>query len=207
MIPECAGNEWAVQWAAGVLHFRPLGWVLILVYVATVGVVGRRLAQEMSVVRAKRPSVHFWLVVSVLLALMLVTRLFSLQSLATEAARCAAAAEGWYDVRQPFQFAFTIAALVIGGLIVALAGMRRPSWDERLALAGLVALVAIVAARSFSMHAVDSFLFLKISGLSFNGLTEAAALGLVLIGALRGGRTLLIEKPPRATPAPSDRDP
>jgi hypothetical protein len=160
----------------------------------------------MSVAAAQKRSLQFWTVVVTIVVLMLVNRLFNLQSLATEAARCAAAAEGWYDDRQPFQFALTIAALVIGGLIVALVGMRRPAWDERLALAGLVALVAIVAARSFSMHAVDSFLFLKISGLSFNGLTEAAALGLVLIGALRGGRRLLNEKPPRATPAPSDRD-
>lgn len=206
MIPECAGNEWAVQWAAGVLHFRPLGWALILVYAATIGVVGRRLVSETKNASIQKQSVHFWAVVAILLVLMMVNRLFSLQSLATEAARCAAAAEGWYNVRQPFQFAFTMAALVIGGLIVALAGMRRRSWNERLALAGLVALAAIVAARSFSMHVVDSLLFVKISGLSFNGLTEAAALALVLIGALRGKRTLLIGKAPRATPAPSDRD-
>jgi hypothetical protein len=205
MIPECAGNEWAVQWAAGVLHFRPTGWMLILVYTATIGVAGRRLAGEIKS-GAQKQSVRFWTVVTILLVLMMLNRLFSLQSLATEAARCAAAAEGWYNVRQPFQFAFTVAALVIGGMIVALAGMRRPSWDERLALAGLVALVAIVAARSFSMHQVDSFLFLRISGLSFNGLTEGAALALVLVGALRGAHPLLIDKPPRATPAPSDRD-
>ncbi|MEK7265876.1 MAG: hypothetical protein AAB227_07230 [Pseudomonadota bacterium] len=188
MISDCAADSWANQWAPILFHFQLLGWLLLAAYAATAGVAGRRLFIEAGRVHQDKKAMMFWAVVALLLVILLVNRLFNLQALVTIAARCAAEAEGWYGARRPIQFFLILAASAIAGLVLALALLRRKNWDERLVLAGMAALIAFVAVRSVSFHWVDAYLRLKVFGLNFNGLTEAAALAPVFFGAAWGLR-------------------
>ena len=188
MIVECASDGWANQWAPILFKFHILGWALLVLYLAAMRASWRRIYQETSSIRPDRSTSTFWLIVLALLAILFINRLFNLQALATIAVRCAAEAEGWYQMRRPLQVLVIGAAAIVAALILALAFLRRKALDERLVLAGLVALVAFVAVRSLSFHWVDIYLRLKIFGLNFNGLTEAAALLPVYLGTVRGLR-------------------
>lgn len=188
MIANCAGDGWANQWAPVLFQFQVLGWALLAMYLAAAGAAGTRLYVEAAKIRPDRQAMIFWASVMVLLVILFTNRLFNLQALATIAARCAAEADGWYRGRRPIQFLVIVASAAVAGLVLTLAFLRRKNWDERLALAGMAALIAFVAVRSVSFHWVDAYLRLKIFGLNFNGLTEAAALGPVLVGAVRGLR-------------------
>jgi len=188
MIADCASEDLANQWAPILFHFQILGWGLLALYLASAGAAGRRLYLEAGKVRPERAAVIFWLTVSLLLIILFFNRLFNLQALATIAARCAAEAEGWYASRRPLQMLLIVLSVSVAGLALVLATLRRRGWDERLVVFGMAALIAFVAARSVSLHWVDAYLRLKIFGLNFNGLTEAAALAPVLFGALGGFR-------------------
>ena len=188
MITDCTSADLANQWAPILFHFQVLGWMLLAAYAATAGAAGRRLFVEAGKVRQDQQAMMFWAAIAILLVILFVNRLFNLQALLTIAARCAAESEGWYGGRRPIQILLIIAAAAVAGLFLMLALLRRKNWDERLALAGMTALIAFVAVRSVSLHGVDAYLRLKIFGLNFNGLTEGAALAPVLFAAIRGTR-------------------
>lgn len=188
MIAECASAGWANQWAPILFKFHILGWALLVLYLVTMREAWRRIYQETSSIRPDRSTTTFWLIVLALLAIMFINRLFNLQALATIAVRCAAEAEGWYQMRRTLQVLLIGVATVVAALILALAFLRRRAFDERVVLAGLVVLVAFVAVRSLSFHWIDAYLRLKILGLNFNGLTEGAALLPVYLGTVRGLR-------------------
>lgn len=207
MMADCTGDGLTTDWAPILFHFQILGWLLFVLYLATIGATGLRLRREAMKVSFDRTALAFWAVVVIALVILCANRLFNLQAVVTIAARCAAESEGWYGERRPFQLFLVgiVAAAGFAGFVLAF--LRRKTADERLVVAGMAALVAFVAARSVSFHAVDAYLGIRIFGFSFNGLTEGAALGLVLLGALSRPSALLIGRVPRATPRPSDRDP
>lgn len=196
----------ATYWTPVLFHFQILGWLLLAMYLATIGAAGLRLRQEATKASLNQATLAFWAVILIVLVILSVNRLFNLQALVTIAARCAAESEGWYLGRRPVQIALIVLAAAIALGVFVRAYLHRKAVDERLVLAGMAALTAFVAVRSVSFHWVDAYLRLKIFGLSFNGLTEGAALGLVLAGALLRPSSLLIPFAPRATPRPSERD-
>lgn len=186
MIADCASNALTTEWAPGLFQFQIQALMLLLFYLATMAACGRRLYLEAGSVHPERATLALWGSVAILLAILFANRLFNLQALATIAVRCAALAEGIYEGRRPLQVAAIAVAVVCAGLAFAILSLRRRTADERLALAGIVALAAFVAARSVSLHGIDGYLGLKVLGFSFNGLAEGAALTLILAGALRG---------------------
>jgi hypothetical protein len=211
MMANCTGDGLATYWAPILFQFEVSGWLLLALYFATIGAAGLRLRQEAMKASLNQGTLAFWAVIVIVLVMLSVNRLFNLQALVTIAARCAAESEGWYSERRPFQLLLVGLAAAAGLAGFVFAFLRRETADERLVVGGMAALIAFVAARSVSFHGVDAYLGTKISGLSFNGLTEGAALGLVLLGALSRPSALLIPPAPRATPRPSgncsDRDP
>lgn len=174
-------------WAPILFHFQILGWALIAGYLFGVAAAGRRFVIEARHPLQDRSAMIFWAIVIIILLLLMANRLFNIQLLATLAARCAALDEGWYGERRPFQFLIILLSCAAGAGVALLVFLRRPKWDERLVLFGLIALVVFAAIRSLSFHWIDVYVRMKIFGLNFNGLTEGAALAPVLFGSAIGG--------------------
>ena len=206
MIADCTGDGLATYWTPILFHFQILGWLLLVAYLIAIGAAGRRLRGEADRASLDRKAAGFWAVILILLVVLFFNRLFNFQAVATIAARCAAESEGWYLGRRPIQIALIVVTAAVALSLFVRAYLHRKAPDERLVLAGMAALIAFVAVRSVSLHWVDAYLRLKIFGLNFNGLTEGAALGLVLLGTIGANPALLIPFAPRATPAPVHRD-
>lgn len=203
---DCASVSSERLWTPTILQFDASSLALAGLYAATIGAVGLRLYAEAGKPTLDKNALQFWAAALAVLLILFANRLFNLQFLATLAGRCEALGGSWYYGRRPLQFALIagLGALGLWGLFLVLRRTRAP--ERRMAIIGLSVAIVFIAIRAVSFHWVEAFLRIKLVGLSLNGLTEGAALGIVLLGAIRDLPALLIGRFPRATPRPSDRD-
>ncbi len=149
--------------------------------------------RRVSLTRSRR---RFWLVMTVLLVLLGLTRQLDLQALVAQLARGVAHGEGLYDERSGFQLGCVIAIGVLGtiGLGIALVTFRRAEGSVLLAMAGAVLLVTFTVIRTVSFHDIDRFLRRGVPHAQLDNLIEIGTLALIACGSLLFGRLLREER-------------
>jgi hypothetical protein len=169
-------------WRPGIGDPTVMGWLTVIAYFGAAvacGIAHRR----------RRGAGHGWVWpgLCVLLVLLGFNKQLDLQSWFTEVGKRTALEQGWYEDRRSVQVAF-IAALATTGLVVgsvALHRLRGALGRFRLALLGIVFLIAFIVIRAASFHHVDLFLKLEFAGVRPNWVLELGGIALIAVGALR----------------------
>jgi hypothetical protein len=198
-----------IQWSAGIGDPTPMGWLTVVVYFAAAWLCLRAFMVEKTgpprpylqaigalvrVVRKHWPSppaparrAGLWLLFFVVLVVLGINKQLDLQSLLAEIGRATALEEGWYEERRMVQAGFIGA--VVGSAVVGLLALwwlvRGHLRDFRLALGGMVVLVAFVVARASSFHHMDIFIRTTVLGIEMNWIFELGGLVLVAVAAGR----------------------
>lgn len=166
-----------------------MGWVTVAAYAASafltfrvcLGLAGR---QRM-----------FWLGLSIVLLALALNKQLDLQTALTDAGRCLARAQGWYDNRRTVQIDF-ILSIMAASVVMAVSVfwiMRRSIGETWLALTGLTLLLAFIAVRAAGFHHFDRFIGHQIGGVRMNWIMELGAIAMISANALY----LLLRRPGR----------
>lgn len=173
-------------WRPGIGDPTWEGWVIVALYagVAVLAFAARGRAGFPVASRLRERS--FWLVVGLAMAALAINKQLDLQTALTDAGRCAAKAQGWYQGRRAAQagFLLTIAALAVlflGAMLRLLRGTLRRTGPAAL---GLAFVLGFVLMRAVGFHHFDRFIGMPILGLKANTLLEAAGPLLITLGAL-----------------------
>ena len=164
-----------------------MGWVTVAAYVASafltlrvcLGLAGRRRM--------------FWLGLSIILLALALNKQLDLQTALTDAGRCLARAQGWYDNRRIVQIDF-ILSIMAASVVMAVSVfwiMRRSIGETWLALTGLTLLLAFIAVRAAGFHHFDRFIGHQIGGVRMNWIMELGAIAMISANALY----LLLRRP------------
>lgn len=202
-------TETEIQWSAGIGDPTVMGWLTVVAYFAGAWLCLRAFMVEKAgpprpyrqaimalwrVVRKHWPSppaparrAGLWVAFAIILGVLGVNKQLDLQSLFAEIGRANAMEEGWYEQRRMVQAGFIGA--VVGAGLMALGALwwlvRGHLRDFRIALGGMVVLVAFVAARASSFHHMDIFIHTTVLGIEMNWLFELGGIGLVIWAAAR----------------------
>lgn len=137
---------------------------------------------------ARRTSVAFWLVITVVMATMGLSRMVDLGPLLTEHGRDFARDYGWYEDRRSLQRT-AVEVVIIGGAVAAciaaawLAFAAAP--EHPFGALAVVYLATFVIVRAISLHQVDQLLYNHpIEGVRINALLELAGITAVCLAAL-----------------------
>ncbi len=126
-----------------------------------------------------------WLLIALMFIAFGVNKQLDLQTAFTEAGPIVAITEGWYAERQIVQIWF-IAGVAIICILIGV-GLLLLAWDAsiaaRVALAGMVAVLAFVLVRAASFHHIDRFTGERILGLKWNWVLEMGGISLVLLSS------------------------
>jgi hypothetical protein len=137
-------------------------------------------------VRDGRRERVFWALAALYLGFLAVNKQLDLQTLMTEAGRCAARAQGWYAMRRTVQVDVIlglVGASVAAGLL-ALWLFRWTLGRIGIALLGLVAVTCYVLVRAVGFHHVDRLIATRLpGGLHANAAFELGAIGVFVLGA------------------------
>lgn len=168
----------ARQWTPQIGDPDVTGWLTVVAYALTAllaGLVWRRHARD--AVRI------FWAVLVGLLVFLAINKQLDLQTALTEAGKCLARAQGWYDGRRVVQVAFIGALLIVLAMAmgVLMAVLRGHLARHLGALVGLGLVLGFVMVRAVSIHGFDHLLGAQSLGVPNNFLFETS--GLVLISA------------------------
>lgn len=136
----------------------------------------------------------FWMMAAPMLVLLCISKFCDLSTMVSTMARQMAKTEGWYVHRRIFQIFTILGTGVIGVSVVGYMAWRQRDLSNRYvgALFGMVYLVGFVVVRAISLHQIDSFLSLNVSGFSVNWLLENAGIACVCVAAYFTAR-----RPPR----------
>lgn len=176
------------RWQPGIGDPTWQGWLTVLVYLGVAALALRVLR------RAPFPDPRsagrerlFWGVILGLMLVLAVNKQLDLQSALTQAGRCLARAQGWYENRRPVQVGFLLALAGLAGLfLIGLARLLRGSGGrQRLAIAGLVFVCTFVLMRAVGFHHADRFLHLPVLGLRANTALEWTGPALIAASGLR----------------------
>jgi hypothetical protein len=168
------------------------GWATFCVYLATAALcffnaqrsaalaVGRHVA----LARSRR---RFWLVLTVLLLVLGLSRELDLQRLAAAAMRALLRDDGVYGERSGLQVALVVAIGAFGmiGLLIALVSFRRVEVSVLAAMAGAALLTIFTMIRTISLHDIDRLLMqgVGVPHAQINNVIEIGALLLVAAAA------------------------
>ena len=169
------------MWAPHLFEFNVTSWLLIGVYLLALFACANR-------VRLEAHAVRFWFFASIVVGLFLFFRVFNLAEIATLAGRCDALSGDWYQERRPYQLTVVIMIAVAAMAAAILAIMRLKGLDRKTAGAALSALAFLLAVKSISFHALDSFMGLRLFSGHMNGAIEAGLLALLIFAALNPKR-------------------
>lgn len=198
-----------IQWSAGIGDPTFVGWLTVVAYFAATWLCLRAFMVEKAgpprpyrqaikalyrVMRKHWPSppaparrAGLWLAFAFILLFLGINKQLDLQSLLTEIGRASALEEGWYEQRRMVQAGFIGA--VLGSAAMALFALwwlvRGHLRDFRLAIGGMVVLVAFVVARASSFHYMDIFIRTTVAGIEMNWLFELGGITLVSVAAGR----------------------
>jgi uncharacterized membrane protein (UPF0136 family) len=204
------GSATEIQWSAGIGDPTFMGWFTVVAYFAAAWLCLRAFMVEKAgpprpyrqaiaalwrVVKkhwregvpAPARRAGLWLVLALLLAFLGVNKQLDLQSLLTEIGRVTAIESGWYENRRAVQVGFIGAVLVsAAAAVVALWWLVRGHLHGfRLALGGMVVLLAFVVVRATSFHDMDAFIHASMGGIEANWIFELGGIGLVAVAAGR----------------------
>jgi hypothetical protein len=126
-----------------------------------------------------------WLFISLMFAALGINKQLDLQTAFTELGRIVAFDEGWYDQRQIVQIWF-IVGIAIVCLLIGI-GLLVLAWNAplaaRIALMGMVLVLAFVLIRAASFHHIDRFIGERILGLKWNWVLEMSGISIVLLSS------------------------
>ena len=167
-------------WRPGIGDPEATGWLTVLAYLLCAGLavaVWRR--------QPRGPGRTFWAVIAGLMLFLGLNKQLDLQTALTQAGRCLAHAQGWYDQRRVVQAAFILGLLAasVMALLLARRMLRGSLRGNRLALIGLTVLTAFVMVRAVGFHHVDALIGRREFGVSTNYLFENAGLLLIALNA------------------------
>jgi len=147
----------------------------------------------------------FWLLAGMTLMVLGINKQLDLQSLFTQVLRDAAHAQGWYDDRRRYQFAFVVAIAGAGaGVAGAMAWVLRRVLDRVwLALLGWVWVTSFVVIRAASFHHVETFL--RSTTHAGTVAFELSGIAMVAAGAGRALRSRRGERHKRRPPSDAPR--
>ncbi len=185
-IISCAGARWSI----GIGDPNLAGWVTVMAYALASVLAFRAAAIRDRITLAERT---FWVLAGLGLAFLAVNKQLDLQSLLTDAGRCAARLQGWYGMRRAVQLDFILAMVgagVLGGL-TALWILRGTLRRTGVALLGLVWITSFVLVRAAGFHHVDSLIGLRVAGMRLNWVFELGGIAVFIFGvalAVASGR-------------------
>ena len=132
--------------------------------------------------RVQRP---FWLITTIFLVVLGINKQLDLQSLLTAIGRTLAKGEGWYGRRRTAQYTFILCISATGAItsIVGLWAFRKGGAWVRLALPGLITLIAFVVIRAVSFHHVDEMLGRRVWMFNLNHVLELGGIAIVSLAA------------------------
>lgn len=157
-----------------------MGWVTVVCYLAATV-----LSAFTSYSLIGRQRV-FWLGLTVLLLALAINKQLDLQSALTEAGRCLAKAQRWYEERQSVQvkFIFWVMATSLVAALLSAWVMRHDLGKIWLALVGLAFLVAFIAVRAAGFHHFDRFIGFAFGSIRMNWVLELGGIAAIIGNAL-----------------------
>lgn len=178
-------------WRPGIGDPTFMGWFTVVAYLMAAVLCWRahRAATGLPGPELKTAA-RFWMLLTILFAVLAVNKQLDLQSLFTAIGRWAARRGGWYDERHRVQMIF-VAALAVAGLVAIawLLWLTRRGWRRYgLAVAGATFIVFFVVIRAASFHHVDVMLSWNVLGFYMNWALELGGIACVAISAARNGR-------------------
>jgi hypothetical protein len=139
-------------------------------------------------------SFYFWVIVSLLMALLAINKQLDLQTLLTEIGRQVARRQGWMEQRRTVQFWFIVifSILTTVGFLGFVFFMR--NWFRRFMLAsiGLFFLLSFIIIRAASFHHFDEVLRFILLGFEMNWIFELTGIFTIIAAAVK---VLLLELP------------
>ena len=128
---------------------------------------------------------QFWIMMTLLTALLGVNKELDLQTAITTMARCTAQLQGWYQDRRIVQSQFIIGLLAatLTGFALGLYLMRRHLVRNGAAILGLATVACFVAVRAVGFHHFDRLINTRLMGVSFNFMFEVSGLILIALNA------------------------
>jgi hypothetical protein len=169
------------DWEASIAGADMADWITVAAYLFA-AVLSVRAARHARLRREQRESL-FWRFVAVLLVLLGINELLDLQALLTLVGRAHAKATGWYEGRRQVQEVFvvslTVAAVVLGAVMLWL--IRRTHPAVRLAFAGLVFIGLFVLLRAASLHHLERIMGLGLAAFNLGSVQEMA--GILIVAA------------------------
>ena len=171
-------------WKPGIGDPTIYGWLTVVAYALGAWLCWR--SSRTSPARERR----FWLVLTVIMALLCINKQLDLQSLFTDFARFEAKKHGWYAGRQKYQLAFifvlgAMSALATTALLVRMRRARPPVWGG---IVGLALLLLFVFVRASSFDKVDWFISQHLRSVRMNHLMELGGIAVVAISAWAASR-------------------
>jgi hypothetical protein len=162
------------------------GWVIFAGYLAVALLAWRAARREAT--RGMDP--FLWRALAIVCALLALNKQLDLSNAVTAYGRQVARTGGWYEQRRVAQLGL-LAGLALGGGAALVWAFRRQGAEwrrHRLTWAGLVFLVTFAGVRAVSFHYVDAVLRLGAGDFRLNAMIELAAIGLLLLSAVRAAR-------------------
>jgi hypothetical protein len=201
------------EWSPGIGDPTFVGWLTVAAYFATAWLCWKSLrrscgARGLAALRASLAGLRtlarprragpglgesaarldaLWLCLSALMLFLGVNKQLDLQSAVTAVGRILAHGQGWYDHRHAVQAAF-IVVVGLSGLagLGAVALLARGHFERvRLALLGMVFLVAFVLIRASSFHHMDALIRTEVAGARMNWVLELGGIACVAASAWR----------------------
>lgn len=177
-------------WSPGIGDPTWQGWstTVLYVFVAIVALMTARHAKFPEESHSRERA--FWLTLATVLGLLAINKQLDLQSALTEAGRCAAHAQGWYDQRRSVQIAFlgilaTISLLFLGALLMMMHGTLKRT---ALPATGLAFVLCFVLMRAVGFHYFDHALGRPVMGIRMNMILEWTGPILILCAAIMNMR-------------------
>jgi hypothetical protein len=177
------------RWSPGIGDPSPMGWVTVGLYFAAAWLCflaarrSRALAPQASLGR-REP--RLWALLAVVLLALGFNKQLDLQSAFTELMRILARAQGWYETRRQYQYAFIGVVAVLASF--AGAALIAVTWrlDRALKLAafGLVFVLAFVAVRAMSFHHLDALIGTRVLQVRVNWILEIGGIVVVILACI-----------------------
>lgn len=174
------------EWQLGIGDPGWGGWLIVALYVLT-GLLALFVARRASFPKPSRGREQlFWHLLGASMLLLAVNKQLDLQTLLTDAGRCLAQMQGWYEARRIVQAGF-IVAVMIGMLIlfaVTCRALRGTLARNGLAVVGLVFVLGFVIIRAAGFHHMDWLINVQIKAFRLNWMLEMIGPVLILAGGL-----------------------
>jgi len=174
------------HWRPGIGDPTAMGWLIVGSYVFSLVLCSgcwlsrSRVNEDACSVRYAR----FWMMMSVLFAMLAINKQLDLQSWLTLVGRGIAREQGWFDERRLVQRWFIAGVGVLAAMLLAwvLWQVRGLGWRVGLAAVGAAVTMGFVVMRAASFHGMDDLLRSSLIGpLKMNHAMELA--GIILVGA------------------------